>query len=149
MSQSKLGRSLAFAGALVTPASLVAIGACAQPFATPPETVNVPAYPASGTTTPAQPVSLRSGPNTGFPVIGTLRPGMPLQILASANYGWTQVQSPVGTGWVYGSYLASGTGGAMPASSEPMPNGNVEAPAASTQPAPVRRNPAAPEITSP
>ncbi|HXC29831.1 MAG TPA: SH3 domain-containing protein [Stellaceae bacterium] len=77
--------------------------------------VEVPVSPAGGTTTPASPVSMRAGPNTSFPVIGTLRPGMPLQILASGNYGWVQVQSPAGPGWVYGSYLA-------PSSTEPTPS---------------------------
>jgi hypothetical protein len=81
----------------------------------PTTSVEVPGYPASGTTTPASPVSMRAGPNTSFPVIGTLRPGMPLQILASGNYGWVQVQSPAGPGWVYGSYLA-------PSSAEPTPS---------------------------
>jgi uncharacterized protein YraI len=59
-----------------------------------------------GATTPIHAVSLRAGPNTGAPVIGTLQPGMPLRILATANYGWMQVESPVGSGWAYGSYLA-------------------------------------------
>lgn len=64
------------------------------------------ATPVQGTTTPIQAVSLRSGPNTGSPVIGTLRPGMAVQVLASANYGWMQVETPAGSGWTYGSYLA-------------------------------------------
>jgi len=62
--------------------------------------------PIQGTTTPIQAVSLRSGPNTSSPVIGTLRPGMTVQVLASANYGWMQVETPAGSGWTYGSYLA-------------------------------------------
>jgi len=82
----------------------------AQPAATsgaaPSLSVAVPAYPVSGTSTPAHAVFLRAGPNTAAPVIGTLQPGMPLRVLASANYGWMQVASPVGTGWTYGSYLA-------------------------------------------
>jgi uncharacterized protein YraI len=53
-----------------------------------------------------QAVSLRSGPSTNSPVIGTLRPGMTVQVLASANYGWMQVETPAGSGWTYGSYLA-------------------------------------------
>jgi hypothetical protein len=64
------------------------------------------ATPIQGTTAPIQAVSLRSGPNTSSPVIGTLRPGMPVQVLASANYGWMQVETPAGSGWTYGSYLA-------------------------------------------
>jgi hypothetical protein len=64
------------------------------------------ATPIQGTTTPIRAVSLRSGPNTGSPVIGTLRPGMVVQVLASANYGWMQVETPAGSGWTYGSYLA-------------------------------------------
>jgi hypothetical protein len=64
------------------------------------------ATPIQGTTTPIQAVSLRSGPSTGSPVIGTLRPGMAVQVLASANYGWMQVETPAGSGWTYGSYLA-------------------------------------------
>jgi uncharacterized protein YgiM (DUF1202 family) len=62
--------------------------------------------PIQGTTTPIQAVSLRSGPSTGSPVIGTLRPGMAVQVRASANYGWMQVETPAGSGWTYGSYLA-------------------------------------------
>lgn len=62
--------------------------------------------PPQGTTTPIQAVSLRSGPSTSSSVIGTLRPGMAIQVLAGANYGWLQVETPVGSGWTYGSYLA-------------------------------------------
>ena len=84
--------------------------AAALPSATsdamPSASVPVPVYPVSGTSTPAYAVFLRAGPNTAAPVIGTLQPGMPLRVLASANYGWMQVASPVGTGWSYGSYLA-------------------------------------------
>jgi uncharacterized protein YraI len=61
-----------------------------------------------GMTTPVQAVSLRSGPSTASPVIGTLRPGMPVRELASANYGWIQVETPAGSGWTFGSYLAPG-----------------------------------------
>jgi hypothetical protein len=64
------------------------------------------ATPIQGTTTPIQAVSLRSGPGTGSPVIGTLQPGMAVQVLATANHGWMQVQTPAGSGWTYGSYLA-------------------------------------------
>jgi len=70
--------------------------------------IPVAVTPMQGMTTPRQAVSMRSGPNTSFPVIGTLRPGMPLRVLATANYGWMQVESPQGTGWAYGSYLAQG-----------------------------------------
>jgi len=64
------------------------------------------ATPIQGTTTPIQAVSLRSGPSTGSPVIGTLQPGMAVQVIAGANYGWMQVETPAGSGWTYGSYLA-------------------------------------------
>ena len=64
------------------------------------------ATPIQGTATPIQAVSLRSGPSTGSPVIGTLRPGMAVQVLATANHGWMQVETPAGSGWTYGSYLA-------------------------------------------
>lgn len=130
------------AAALVAAGSLAAVGAEAQPLATAPESVEVPAHPATGTTTPAQPVSMRAGPNTGFPVIGTLRPGMPLQILATANYGWMQVQSPVGTGWVYGSYLAPGNSGLLPGGGSPAPISGAQ-----PQPNPLPRP--KPEISSP
>ena len=80
-----------------------------------------------GTTTPIHVVSLRAGPNRDAPVIGTLHPGDQLQILARANYGWTEVQSPAGTGWAYGSYLASGidavagvSGNVVPTSAAPL-----------------------------
>ena len=39
-------------------------------------------------------------------MIGTLQPGMAVQVLAGANYGWTQVETPAGSGWTYGSHLA-------------------------------------------
>jgi len=115
---------------------------------------DIAAQPASGTTTPISAVSMRSGPGTGNPVIGTLHPGLTLQILAVANHGWTQVQSSAGTGWVYGSYLASGAG--VPATTDvnapsptPISTSGDNQPAAGRQPTPTRRNPAAPEITSP
>jgi len=74
--------------------------------------VEVPSVPEAGTTTPIRPVSLRAGPDTSAPVVGTLRPGMSLRVLATANYGWTQVDSPVGSGWAYGpGYLAGATAG--------------------------------------
>jgi hypothetical protein len=111
----------------------------------PRDAVNVPAQQISGTTTPVSAVSMRAGPGTDNPVIGTLHAGMPLQLLATANHGWMQVQSPAGTGWVYGSYLASGTG--MPAPT------NVSAPApmptSGANPPPSSNNRPPPEITSP
>jgi hypothetical protein len=112
----------------------------------PRDAVNVPAQQISGTTTPVSAVSMRAGPGTDNPVIGTLHAGMPLQLLATANHGWMQVQSPAGTGWVYGSYLASGTG--MPAPT------NVSAPApmmptTGSNPPPSSNNRPPPEITSP
>ena len=61
------------------------------------------------TTTPVHVVSLRAGPSGGDAIIGTLRPGTSLEVLGSAN-GWVQVRSSSGTGWAYGSYLASGGG---------------------------------------
>ena len=83
--------------------------------------IPVAVTPMQGTTTPRQAVSMRAGPNTGFPVIGTLRPGDQLQILATANYGWVQVASPQGTGWAYGSYLAPADTG--PDAQPPTPPG--------------------------
>lgn len=146
--------SVAALAALTAAVAPLAGTAAAQSYNPPPRAVaDMSAQPASGETTPAQAVSMRAGPNTGMPVIGTLRPGMSLQILATANHGWMQVQSPVGTGWVYGSYLASGVGGAMPAAADgSMPAtayGNPPPSPGANQPTPARRNPAAPEITSP
>ena len=125
----------------------------------PRDAVDVPAQQISGTTTPVSAVSMRAGPNTGTPVIGTLHPGMPLQLLATANHGWMQVQSSAGTGWVYGSYLASGTGAAVATNASapaPMPAyGNSTPSAAGNQPAtgnarpPAVSNQPPPEITSP
>ena len=92
--------------------------------ADPPPRPEVSAAAALGTTTPTHVVSLRAGPNGDTPVIGTLRPGDQLEILAVANYGWTEVRSPAGTGWAYGSYLASGInpGGISPvAAANPTP----------------------------
>lgn len=70
---------------------------------TPMETA---ATPMEGTTTPTHAVFLHSAPMAGSPVIGTLRPGTVLRVLASANPGWTQVETPAGTGWAWGGYLA-------------------------------------------
>jgi uncharacterized protein YraI len=102
----------------------------ATPASTPAATpATASAAPPSelGTTTPIQVVSLRAGPNREAPIIGTLHPGDQLQILARANYGWTEVQSPAGTGWAYGSYLASGispvagvSGNVVPTSAAPL-----------------------------
>lgn len=95
----------------------------ARPAATPGEastaSVQVPVYPSAGTTTPIHAVSMRGGPNTGAPVIGTLQPGMTLRVLATANYGWMQVDSPIGPGWVYGSYLAPGGTSVQPPAPPP------------------------------
>jgi uncharacterized protein YraI len=102
----------------MTPASVPA----APPATDAPGTttsIPVAVTPMQGTTTPIHVVSLRAGPNSNTPVIGTLRPGDQLQILATANYGWTEVQSPAGTGWAYGSYLAPG--GAPPIAPAPAP----------------------------
>jgi uncharacterized protein YraI len=55
--------------------------------------------------TPLSPVDLRAGPDTSAAVVGILRPGMPLTVGATTRYGWVQVNSPVGAGWAYGSYL--------------------------------------------
>ena len=100
-----------------TPAATPAIPAAQPPLtaATGSTTpIQVTATPMQGATTPIHAVSLRAGPNTASPVIGTLQPGMPLRVLATANYGWMQVESPVGPGWAYGSYLA-------PSDSAPAP----------------------------
>jgi uncharacterized protein YgiM (DUF1202 family) len=106
-------------------ATMPAVTSTAQPTAGPATTTPIPVAvtPMQGTTTPRQTVSMRSGPNTGFPVIGTLHPGDQLQILATANYGWVQVASPQGTGWAYGSYLAPGStvGGPAPGAPPPGP----------------------------
>jgi len=84
-----------------------------------------------GTTTPIRAVSLRAGPSSNTPVIGTLHPGDQLEILARAGYGWTEVRSPAGTGWAYGSYLASGVGPVAGVSGNVVP----------TSPAPVASDP--------
>jgi Bacterial SH3 domain len=86
--------------------SLPAAQPTAASEATLSASVPIAVDPAGGISTPAHMVFLRSGPNTASQVIGTLQPGMQLRVLASANYGWKQVSSPVGTGWTYGNYLA-------------------------------------------
>jgi hypothetical protein len=111
----------------------------------PRDAVNVPVQQISGTTTPVSAVSMRAGPGINNPVIGTLHAGMPLQLLATGNHGWMQVQSPVGTGWVYGSYLASGTG--MPAPTNISASGPM--PTSGTNPPTSANNQPPPEITSP
>jgi hypothetical protein len=68
---------------------------------------------ASGTTTPTHAVFLHAGPSGETPVIRTLHPGEPLNLLASAPGGWMQVETPAGSGWAYGSYLAPAGGTAV------------------------------------
>jgi hypothetical protein len=105
------------ATAAPAPTTTQAPGATASVAATPSQTdqpnTTTPApvgmTPMQGTTTPIRAVSLRAGPNSSAPVIGTLHAGDQLEILATANYGWTQVRSPAGVGWAYGSYLAQGS----------------------------------------
>jgi uncharacterized protein YraI len=101
------------------PATASAATTAAVSAEQPPQTAEL------GTTTPIHVVSLRAGPNSGAPVIGTLHPGDQLEILARANYGWTQVRSSAGTGWAYGSYLASGMGPAAGASGNVLPTSAV------------------------
>lgn len=125
----------------------------------PPHEVDTPAHQVSGTTTPTSAVSMRAGPGTDNPVIGTLHHGDQLQLLATTNHGWMQVQSPVGTGWVYGSYLASGAALPQPTNASapgPMPmEGSNEPIVANSQASsgnerpPVVNNQPAPEIASP
>lgn len=82
--------------------------ALSQPTAAPGATTptETAATPMEGTATPTHAVFLHSAPFAGSPVIGTLRPGTALRVLASANPGWVQVETPAGTGWAWGSYLA-------------------------------------------
>jgi hypothetical protein len=81
----------------------------------------------SGTTTPVHAVSLRDAPSGGSAIIGTLRPGMPLEVLGT-NQGWVQVRSSAGTGWAYGSYLASGARGFSPTSAGDVASSPAQAP---------------------
>jgi uncharacterized protein YraI len=111
-----------------TPAPSPAAAPAAVPAAQLPEPAEL------GTTTPIQIVSLRAGPNRDAPVIGTLHPGDQLEILARANYGWTEIRSSAGTGWAYGSYLASGIGPVAGVSGSVVP----------TSAAPLASNPAQP-----
>jgi hypothetical protein len=62
--------------------------------------------PMQGTTTPTHAVFMHAGPSGQTPVIRTLQPGESLRILASAPGGWKQVETPAGSGWAFGSYLA-------------------------------------------
>jgi hypothetical protein len=62
--------------------------------------------PMQGTTTPTHAVFLHGGPSGQTPVIRTLLPGESLRILATAPGGWMQVETSVGSGWAFGSYLA-------------------------------------------
>jgi|HubBroStandDraft_6_1064221.scaffolds.fasta_scaffold401259_2 uncharacterized protein YraI len=114
--------------ATTTPAATPAAAPAAVPGAQLPEPAEL------GTTTPIQVVSLRAGPNRDAPVIGTLHPGDQLEILARANYGWTEVRSSAGTGWAYGSYLASGigpvagvSGNVIPTSAAPLASNPAQA----------------------
>jgi hypothetical protein len=114
MSLRVRGRLLAIVALAATPpvATLLVPIAAAQPYASPPSASLPDVQPNSpATTTPVHAVSLHIGPSGNAPVIGTLRPGMPLEILGTANYGWVEVRSSIGTGWAYGSYLAGGARG--------------------------------------
>jgi hypothetical protein len=71
------------------------------------------APPIQGTTTPTHAVFMHAGPSGEQPVIRTLRPGEPLRILASAPGGWVQVETPAGSGWAYGTYLAPASSAAI------------------------------------
>lgn len=109
MPLSKIAKLSAAAAALAAVVPLLATHAAAQRDY--PGMASVPTSPSAdgpGPVTPVHAVFLRAGPSVAAPVIGTLQPGMPLQVLASGNYGWQQVNSPAGTGWIYRSYLTQG-----------------------------------------
>ena len=55
--------------------------------------------------TAAIPLNLRAGPSMDAPVIGVLWPGMPVTEGVTTPAGWTNVDSPVGSGWAYNDYL--------------------------------------------
>jgi uncharacterized protein YraI len=128
--------NLVWAAATAMVLAMLAGNAEAQ-FPEPPQPQADPAPgPALGTTTPVHVVSLRAAPNSNAPVIGTLHPGEQLQILATGNYGWTEVQSPAGTGWAYGSYLASGAGTTTGISGNVVPTSAGTVPASGDSPSP-------------
>lgn len=57
-------------------------------------------------------VNLREGPSTNNPVMGQLTEGTRVRVLSVQN-GWSQIASPLGTGWMSSSYLAA-SGGSVP-----------------------------------
>jgi hypothetical protein len=132
MPLSKLSRISAAAMVLAVIAPLLVDRAAAQSAAPTPSPdasgqPDTPPPPVTGglggaTTTVIRPVSLRAGPNSSYPVVGTLRPGMQLRVVATGSYGWTQVESPQGTGWAYGpGYLTPVTGALAADSPAPAP----------------------------
>lgn len=54
----------------------------------------------------AAPLHLREAPGVEAPVLGTLPPGMRVRTTGSIRGSWWEVQTPDGTGWVIGRYLA-------------------------------------------
>jgi hypothetical protein len=48
---------------------------------------------------------LRYLPGVNQTVIGALPPGLPVQSTGSTYGGWTELQTPEGTGWVQEGYL--------------------------------------------
>jgi hypothetical protein len=53
-------------------------------------------------------VNQRSGPSTGNSVMGALTKGTPVRKIGTQG-GWTQIASPLGTGWMSSRYLSSQT----------------------------------------
>ncbi|ATI40827.1 hypothetical protein CBW24_01610 [Pacificitalea manganoxidans] len=51
-------------------------------------------------------VNQRQGPGTGNAILGSLQRGAAVKVLGTQG-GWTQVTSPLGTGWMASDYLAS------------------------------------------
>lgn len=80
-----------------------------------------PATAESGSTTPTHAVFLHAAPSGTSPILGTLHPGESLRVLTSAPGGWMQVESPSGSGWAYGSYLAHPGSAAAAAPQETNP----------------------------
>ena len=81
-------------------AALVLLGPLAACAPTPQSQAALP--PAPPPTAPY----LRYLPGVNQTVIGAIPPGMPMQATGSTYGGWTELQTPEGTGWAQGGYRA-------------------------------------------
>jgi uncharacterized protein YraI len=94
MSVKLTGRLLTAAAALALFAPLLVATASAQYY--------------GENATPVVPLNLRAGPSDVAPVVGVMPPGMPVTEGITTPGGWTNVNTPEGSGWAYNDYLTPG-----------------------------------------